>query len=131
SWLAPQAVYLAQTTPEMNVPAASAAPSPDRQPLGAMSRDLAAVRQTLDQLADRHEQTMRSIGQIAAGQEQMTRIVNQLAAGQEQMTRDITKLQAVDLRKIVSAPSQRSAAAPARKPVPMTPAQVPSVDDVR
>jgi hypothetical protein len=45
-------------------------------------------------------------------------------AGQDQMKQDITKLQAAEqniLRKIASAPPPRPAAAPARKPAPLTP----------
>jgi hypothetical protein len=49
--------------------------------------------------------------------------VDQLAAGQEQMTREITKLRAAkqDILDKISAPPPRSAAAPARKPDPLTP----------
>ncbi len=94
-WLAPQAAPVAQTAPNMIAPAAPTAPSPDRQQLNAMSLSLAALRQSVDQLA----------------------------AGQEQMTRDITKLRAVeqDILDKITAPPPRPAAAPARKPVPLTP----------
>src|SRR6266436_4352031 len=81
-WLAPQAVPVAQDTPDTFVPAASAAPSPDQQQLTAMPLDLDAVRQSVDQ--------------IAASQDQMARTVGQLTAGQEQLTREITKLQAIE-----------------------------------
>ena len=99
AWLAPQAAPVAQTAPDMIMPAAPAAPSPDRQQLNAMSLGLAVVRQSVDQLAA------------------------QLAAGQEQMTREITKLRATeqDILDRISAPPPRPAAAPARKPVPVTP----------
>ena len=94
-WLAPQAAPVAQTAPDMIAPAAPAAPSPDRQQLNAMSLGLAVLRQSVDQLA----------------------------AGQEQMTRDIAKLRAAeqDILDKISAPPPRPAAAPARKPVPVTP----------
>src|SRR6266699_2466407 len=94
-WLAPQAAPVAQTAPNMIAPAAPTAPSPDRQQLNAMSLSLAALRQSVDQLA----------------------------AGQEQMTRDITKLRAAeqDILDKITAPPPRPAAAPARKPVPLTP----------
>ncbi len=93
-WLAPQVAPVAQTAPNMIAPAATTAPSPDRQQLNAMSLGLAAVRQSVDQLA----------------------------AGQEQITRDITKLRAAeqDILDKISAPPPRPAAAPARKPVPLT-----------
>jgi hypothetical protein len=132
-WLAPQAVPVAQTAPDMIVPAAPADPSPDREELKAISSGLAAVQQSVDQLAATHEQTMRSVDQLAAGQERLTRTVNQLTASQEQMTRDITKLQAAEqniLHKLISTPSARPAAAPTRKPAPPTP-QAPPVDSVQ
>jgi hypothetical protein len=82
-WLAPTAP-VAQTAP--------AAPSPDLDELKAISRGLAVVRQSVDQLA----------------------------AGQQQMTREITKLQATkqDSLDRTSAPPSSPAAAAARKPVP-------------
>jgi len=85
---------VAQTLPDMIVPATS---SPNPQDLKAVSLDLAALRQRVDQLAA------------------------QVAAGQEQMTRDFTaKLHAVehDILDKISAPTSQPAAAPARKPVP-------------
>jgi hypothetical protein len=90
-WLAPQAA-VAQTAPNTIAPTTS---SPDPQELKAMSADLAAVRQKVDQLAA------------------------QVAAGQEQMARDFTtKLQAAeqDIVDKISAPPLP--AAPVRKPVP-------------
>ena len=91
-WLAPQAAPVA--------PTAFAAPSPDQEELKAISFGLAGVRQRVDQIAA------------------------QLAAGQEQMTRDIAnKLQAAeqDILDKLSAPPPQPAAAPARKPAPLTP----------
>jgi hypothetical protein len=102
AWLAPQAAPVAQTAPDMIAPAAPAAPSLDRQQLNAMSLGLAALRQSVDQLA----------------------------AGQEQIRGDITKLREVeqDILDKISAPPPRPAAAPARKPVPLTPpSQAPPV----
>jgi hypothetical protein len=98
-WLAPQAAPPAQTAPNMVAPAAPAALSPELLQLNAMAAGLAAVRQSVDQLAA------------------------QVAAGQQQMAGDIANLQAADqdiLHKI-SAPPPRPAAPPARKPVPLTP----------
>jgi hypothetical protein len=93
SWLAPQAA-VAQNAPATIVPTTS---SPGPQELKAMSLNLAAVRQKVDQLAA------------------------QVVAGQEQMARDFTaKLNAVEqdiLDKISVSPPQ-PAAATARKPVP-------------
>ncbi len=88
-WLAPQAA-VAQTVPD---PSAAATPSLDGQEFKAISLNLAAVRQRVDQLA----------------------------AVQEQMTRDFTtKLQAAEQEILdkISVPPPQPAAAPARKPMP-------------
>jgi len=95
-WLAPQAAPVGRTAPDVIAPTATAAPSADPQQLNAMSLGLAAVRQSVDQLA----------------------------AGQEQMTRDITKLQTTTqgILDNIAAPPPRPAGAAARKPAPLTPA---------
>ena len=88
-WLAPQSA-VAQTAPATIVPPIT---SPDQQELKAMSSDLAALRQRVDQIA----------------------------AGQDRIARDITvKLQAAeqDILDKLSAPPPQQAAAPARKSVP-------------
>lgn len=94
-WLAPQALPLAQTTRSMAAPATS---SLDSQQLNAMTLGLAAVRNSVDQLAA------------------------QCVAVQQQMTGDIARLHAAeqDIMQRISAPVPRPAAAPARKPVPVT-----------
>jgi hypothetical protein len=94
-WLAPQAAPVARTAPDVIAPTAPAAPSPDQQQLNAMSLDLGAVRQSVDQLA----------------------------AGQEQMTRDITQLQTIaqGILDKIAAPPPRPTGATARKPAPLTP----------
>jgi hypothetical protein len=97
-WLAPQ-VALAQTAAGAT---AAATPSVDQQEFKAISLNLAAVRQRVDQLAA------------------------QVAAGQEQVTRDFTmKLQAAEqdiLGKLPATP-QQPAAAPARRPAVPAPSQ--------
>jgi hypothetical protein len=90
-WLAPHAAPVAQTASNIVAPAAPAAPSPDLQQLKEVLLGLAAVRRSVDQLA------------------------TQFATGQQQMADDIAKLQAE-----ISAPPSRPAAAPARKPLPLT-----------
>jgi len=88
-WLAPEAA-VAQTAPATIVPPIT---SPDQQEFKAMSSDLAALRQRVDQIA----------------------------AGQDRITRDITvKLQAAeqDILDKISAPPPQAAAAPVRKSVP-------------
>ena len=112
-WLVPQAAPVKQDTPDIFVPAASAAPSPDQQQLTAMPLDLDAVRQSVDQIAAGQAQMTRSVERIAAGQEQMARTVGQLTAGQEQLTREITKLQAIEQYMLY-----KSSEPPAPKPVP-------------
>jgi hypothetical protein len=93
-WLAPQAAALAQGASDTVAPTEPAAPSPDLQQLQAISLDLAAVRQSVDQLAA------------------------QVASGHQQIAGDIAALQAAQqaiLHKI-SAPPPRQAA-PARNAV--------------
>ena len=103
--------FLAWGFPLLPPQAAPDAPSPDLQQLKAMSTDLVAVRQRVDQLAA------------------------QFVASQEQMTSDITKLQGileniVELHaaernifdnRVFSAAPPRPAAASARQPAPPTP----------
>jgi len=91
-WLAPQ--IAAQTASDMVAPTVTAPPSPDVQQLKAMSLGLAALRQSVEQLAAAHQQ----------------------------MTDEIAKLQATEqeILEKVSAPP-RPTAAPARKSVPTAP----------
>jgi len=82
SWLAPQDAP-AQTPRNMVAPAA---PSADQQQLNATSLGLAAMRQSLDQLA----------AQIAAAQEQMrneiTKLQTELQTAQQQILDKISKV---------------------------------------
>jgi hypothetical protein len=97
-WLAPQAA-LAQPAAAT---AAVATPSVDQQEFKAISLNLAAVRQRVDQLAA------------------------QVAAGQDQVTRDFTmKLQAAeqDILGKLPATAQQPPAAPARRPAGPVPSQ--------
>jgi hypothetical protein len=100
AWVAPQTAPLAQVAADTNALAEPAAPSADAEQLKAMSVDLAAVRQSVDQLAAT------------------------LAAGRQQAAGDIATLQASQqaiLRKI-SAPAPRPASAPpARSATPPLP----------
>jgi hypothetical protein len=86
-----QAGAVAPTASETAAATAPTAPSPEVQQLATMAHDLAAVRQS----------------------------VEQLAAGQEQMARDIAKLQTAgqDIRRRISA-LPPAAATTAHKPVP-------------
>ena len=98
-WMAPQAATDAVATPSAPVALASAAPAApaiDQQQLNTLSLNLAAVRQSVEQLA------------------------TQVASSQQQMSGDIAKLQASeqDILNKVSAPPPRPAPAAARKPTP-------------
>jgi hypothetical protein len=98
-WLALQAEQVAQSARNMSAPTGPATPPFDQQQLIAMSLNLDAVRQSIDQIATSiaagQEQTTRNIDQIAtsiaAGQEGMTRRIDQIATSigtsQDQMTR--------------------------------------------
>jgi hypothetical protein len=112
-WLAPQSKPVAQNAPDMIALVAQTGSSFDRQQrLDAISLDLGAVRQSIDQ--------------VVANQEQMARTVDQLATGLGRMTYEITKLQAVEqyvLHKS-SEPPARPAPAPAHSPV-LRPPQAP------
>jgi peptidoglycan hydrolase CwlO-like protein len=129
-WLAPRAEPIAQNAPGVIALGAQAAPSPDQQQLNAISLDLDAVRQSIDQIvsnmATNQEQITRSVDQIAASvatnQEQITRSVDQLAVSQEWITREITKIEEIEqsIRYRNSEPlppSPRPAPASAPKPV--------------
>jgi hypothetical protein len=131
SWLAPQSAPGAQNAPDMIAPAAPAAPAPDQQQLNAMSRDLDAVRQSVDRIATSiaasQEQITRSVDRIAASitasQEQIMHSVERLTAGHEQMTREITKLQETEqyilYKNSESPPPPAPAPARARAPRPL------------
>lgn len=104
AWLAPPADLVASTGSALPSQAAPAAPAVDPEQVKAISRDLAAVRQSVDQLAAR------------------------FAAGQQQIARDVAMLQAVeqDILQKIAAPPPRQPAAPAHRaapqPVQLTPA---------
>ena len=85
-----QAAPVAQSAPEAVTPKAPAAPSLDPDKI-QMARDLATLRQT----------------------------VEQLAAGQDQMTREIGKLESavVELTLKIPEPPPQPPAAPTRKPM--------------
>ena len=63
-WLAPQAAPLAQTAPNTVAPAAPAALSPEVPQLKAMAASLAAVRQSVDQLAAGQQQMVGDIANL-------------------------------------------------------------------
>ena len=96
-----QAITTAQSAPETVAPTAPVAPSLDAEKVQQITVDLAALRQT----------------------------VKQLAAGQDQMSRDIEKLQAADVEILLRIPTSppQTPAAPARKPIPALPSSRASI----
>jgi hypothetical protein len=72
------AAAVAPTAPETAAPAAPTAPSLELQQLASMAHDLAAVQQSVEQLA--------------AGQEQLTRDIAKLQAGEQDIRRRISAL---------------------------------------
>ena len=99
AWLGPQTAPVALTAPDAVAPAVATSSDMQRLALG-----LAAVRQSVDQLA------------------------TEFAAGQQHTSGDIAKVQADEqeiLRKLSATPP-RPAAAPVPKPAPVTPPPSPS-----
>jgi hypothetical protein len=109
----PQAAPPAQTASQDVAPTAAPVSSELAQLLQTMARDLAYVKQGLEQ--------------IKASQEQMAsdnaKAVEQLKTSQEQMTRLIAKASEQNLRPKTSAPPPRPIATPTRKLVPTRPSQ--------
>jgi hypothetical protein len=98
-WVAPQATTTGFATPGAPATLASAppaAPTVDQQQLNSLTLNLAAVRQSVDQLA------------------------TQVASAQQQMSGDIARLQAAeqDILNKIATPPPRPAPVAARKPVP-------------
>jgi hypothetical protein len=91
----PQAAPVGQAAPENVAPKTPAVSAPDPEQVHQIALDLAALRQS----------------------------VEQLAAGQDQMAREIDRLQAADMEILAKIPSPplQPPAVPARKPVPIAP----------
>ena len=75
-WLAPQAAPLVQVASAQVKPADPATPSPDLQQLKTMSPDLAAVRQSVDQLAAKFQQMAGDMATMQAAQQAILRKVS-------------------------------------------------------
>jgi hypothetical protein len=99
SWLQPQTAF-AKTPPDV-APTTPATTSPDwQEQIKAMSLDLAAVRQNMDE-------------HLPAVRQSMDQLAAQLLATQQQMASDIANLKAAEqnvLEKVSSAPPPRPAA---------------------
>jgi hypothetical protein len=104
---APQSARAAQSATAALASAAPSAPSVDEEHLKAMAADLAAMRQSVEQLA----------GQVASGRQQVSDEIAKLGD-------EIGKLRASEqdiLNRIPTPPPQRPAAAPSRRPAPPPP----------
>ena len=107
-WIAPQGATeasAAQSAPMTLASAGPAAPSLDQQQLNSLSLNLAAIRQSVEQLA------------------------TQVASSQQQMSGDIARLQASeqDILNKIATPPPRPAPVAARKPPPQAPVAPPAV----
>jgi hypothetical protein len=109
-----KAVPVTHTAPETVAPKVPSAPSPDPVQAQQMVQSLAALRESVEQLAARQE-SLAALGQT----------VDRLAAGQDQMVHQIDVLQSANqeiLAKIPAPPTPPPAASahkhPARKPAP-------------
>jgi hypothetical protein len=123
---APQPAPLAQTVREDVVPTVAALSPELTQLLESMARDLATLRQGIEQLKASQEQMARdnakAAEQLKASQEQMARdnanAAEQLKASHEQMAHVIAKVSEQNLRPKI-APPPRPTAAPMPKRGPM------------
>jgi len=142
---APQIARDAESAPAPLASAAPPAPSLGEEHLKAMAADLAAMRQSVEQLAGQvapgrrqasdeiaklgEEHLKAMAADLAAMRQSVEKLAGQVASGQRQVSDEIAKLQATEqdiLNRIPippPAPSaqskpQRPAAAPARRPAP-------------
>ncbi len=95
---------IAQTSLDMIAPAAFALPSRDQQ-------DLAALRQSIDQLATSQQQINLSLVQLASAQEQMTRDINTLKQPERPIISNVSR----HIVSNMSVPLPRPAPAETRK----------------
>ncbi|MGC2076797.1 MAG: hypothetical protein WA728_12330 [Xanthobacteraceae bacterium] len=104
------AIAPALVAPDAAAPKAPAAPSLDQQQVQQMVQSLAALRQSVQQLAARQE-NLSTLAQT----------VDQLATGQDQMVRKIDMLQSANLEILdkIPASSRQPPVASARKPKPV------------
>ena len=96
------------------------------QQFDVMARDLAVMRNSVEQLAAKHEQMAQDITTLKAvadKQEQMAKNLTTLVAKQEQITQDIAALQAVEqniTQNLSSPPLTQAVPLPPRKPIART-----------
>jgi hypothetical protein len=98
----------------------------DAAATSAMARDLAVMRNSVEQLAAKHEQMAQDITTLKAvadKQEQMAQNIATLAAKQEQMAQNIATLRAVEqdiAQNLSSPPLTQAVPLPPRKPIART-----------
>jgi hypothetical protein len=119
SWLAPPAAPAMQA---VTLP-------PDQEDLKAISFGLAEVRQRVDQFVAGHEQTTRDITELHVTEQEILENILKLHATEQEIRENILKGPEQDILANIldkiSAPPPRPAAAPVRKPAPLTPAPHP------
>jgi hypothetical protein len=105
------AIAPALVAPDAATPKVPAAPSLDQQQMQQMVQSLAALRESVQQLAARQENLAM-----------LPQTVDQLAAGQGQMVHQIDMLQSAnqEILNKIPASSRQLPAAPARKPKPVS-----------
>ena len=75
-WVAPPAAPIVQVASDQVNPAAPVRASPDLQQLRSISHDLAAVRQSVDQLAAQNQQMAGAVATLQAAQQSILRKVS-------------------------------------------------------
>jgi hypothetical protein len=107
-----KAALITHTLPDSAAPKVPTAPTLDPVQVQQMVQSLAALRDSVRQLATRQES-------VAA----LVQTVDRLAAGQDQMVRQIEMLQSAnqEILEKIPAPSPKRSAAPTRKPTSGTP----------
>jgi hypothetical protein len=75
-WVAPPAAPIVQVASDQVNPSVPVGPSSDLQQLRSISHDLAAVRQSVDQLAAQNQQMAGAVATLQAAQQSILRKVS-------------------------------------------------------
>jgi DNA repair exonuclease SbcCD ATPase subunit len=106
-----------------SVPGGAATSSELAQQFDVMARDLAVMRNSVEQLTAKQEQLTQDITTVADKQEQMAQSLATLAAKQEQIAQDIAAVQTIEqniTQNLSSPPLTQAVPLPPRKPVART-----------
>jgi uncharacterized protein YoxC len=131
-----QDAALPQSASVTQTPAAAMTSPESVQQLETITRDLAVVRRSLEQLVAEQEQMAQAVTSPESVQQlepitrdlaAVRRSLEQLAAKQEQMAQNIATLQAVeqDIRQEMSSPRQEMSSPPPSQAVPLPPRRPP------